>query len=71
MSVYARVAGLGAGRPVPSAVVISVRDGGSGHDGVGEHDGEGTVSGPLLWEEPTLLADKTGWGMWEEDKRQG
>ena len=54
-----------------SAVVISGRDGGSGHDGVGEHDGEGTASGPLLWEEPTLLADKTGWGMWEEDRRQG
>jgi len=43
-------------------------DGGSCHDDVGESDGKGTVSGPVLWEEPTLLADKTGWGMWEEDE---
>ena len=35
------------------AVVVGVGDdGGSRLNGVGEPDGKGTVSGPVLWEEP-------------------
>lgn len=30
----------------------------------------GIVSGPILQEEPTLLADTIGWGVWEEEKSQ-
>lgn len=46
-------------------------DGGSCHNSVGEHDGKGTASGPVLWAELDLFSDKTGCGMWEEDKRLG